>query len=57
MHCSPACKDHTVANAAGFSDYITRKSLGFSVCPALPRPVQSFATILKVEIYISLHLL
>ena len=51
MYCSPACKDHTVANAAGFLDYIMRKShYGFSVCPALPRPVQSFAKILKIEI-------
>lgn len=58
MHWLPACKDHTVANAAGFLDYITHKChYGFSVCPALPRPVQSFATILKVQIYISLYLL
>ena len=58
MYCSPACKDHTVANAAGFLDYIMCKShYGFSVCPALPRPVQSFAKILKIEIYIFLHLL
>lgn len=57
MHCSPACKDHTVANAAGFSDYITRKSHGFSVCTFLPKTSPVIYTILKVEIYISLHLL